>query len=706
MSQSLTAGARLPHLVSFGGSGALVGAVHGLVDVNLLRLLGLQVNWADAVIEAGFFALVGALGGLALGGVLTLARPAWAADSTIRNSLLLGGASLAYAAITALTVGGAVGAGLAVVGVVAAAVVIGQAKQAGQAAAAAVALSAVICALFLWGVERHEAAASAQGALTATLAGFALFAIAFFFLAKRLRLSSATVAGGWTALSLLWLGLAPIHSYPWRTIKREPTLAAVPEKGNLLLVVLDTVRADHMDLFGYERPTMPLLTARAQRDFDVVMKSAAASPWTLPSHATMFTGMHPWRHGAHRASVVNPKPPESPYPLRPDARVLADVMGDAGYRTAEVAANFAILSGFGLNAGFEHSDVTPGTLFLYERLSWPYRMKILGVEGIGYFVARWTPNALRRLSGGYTDRVPGARRAAEITARASEWLDDNGASPFFLFVNYLDAHLPYLPEPEDDERFAKRPADAIPMPDLINRVMEQLRGEGKITNEQHEFVKAQYDAEMVGLDRGLEELFLDLERRGLYDDTFIIVTSDHGEAFGEHEMVWGHETALYDEQISVPLLIKLPASHPNDGVVADPAMQHVDFLPTIAEVLDVEAPAGLDGAAWGVGRGYALSEVYCYACGRPPGKRNIDLFHRDLAAVVIKGRKAILSTRDDPKFFDLTADPGEQHPLAEPPTDLSEQAARIVGSREIYVSDSGETDPEMVEKLKSLGYIQ
>jgi len=706
MSQTLTAGARLRHLASFGGFGALLGAVHGLVDVDLLRLLGLQLSWADAVVEAGFFAVAGALGGLALGALLTAARPYWAADAGIRSNLLLGGAALCYAAIVALTVGGATGVGLALLGLVVSAVVIGQAKQAGRAAAA-VAISGVLGAVFLLGVEWNEAAPTARPSLAALVVGFSLFTLAFFFVAKRLRLGSVAVFGVWTVLSLLWLTLAPIDSYPWRTIEREPTLgAAPPDKGNLLLVVLDTVRADHMDLFGYERPTMPLLAERAKRDFDVVMKSAAASPWTLPSHATMFTGMHPWRHGAHRASVVDPNPPDSAYPLRPDARVLADVMGEAGYRTGEVAANFAILSGFGLNAGFEHADVTPGTLYLYQRLSWPYRMNAFGVEGLGYLLARLTPSGLRRLSGGYSDRVPGARRAAEITARATEWLDDNGGSQFFLFVNYLDAHAPYLPLPEDDERFGERPADEIPMEELKERFMDQLRGEAEVSLAQLAFVEAQYDAEMVGLDRGLEALFQDLEQRGLYDDTLIIVTSDHGEAFAEHERVWGHETALYDEQISVPLLIKMPASHPADGVVADPAMQHVDLLPTIAEVLGVEAPAGLDGSAWGVGRGYALSEVYCYVCRRNPNADDVELFRRDLAAVVIDGRKAILSTRDNPEFYDLAADPGEQHPLADPPAELVEKARRIVGSREIYVSDSADTDPEMVEKLKSLGYIQ
>ncbi len=701
---------RLHSLADFALFGGAIGFVHGLADVNLLRLAGLKLGWPDAVIAAAALGLGGAAAGLAVGLLFVLVRPAWAADPGVRRGVLLGGASLAYAAIVGLTVGGGAGLGLALAGLGASAVVIGQARKAnhgGAVAAAAVAISGIYCALFLIGVEWGEAAETARWPLAAVCAAFAVVAVAWFAGWSRLRSPAAVSLLAWTALSLLWVELAPLDRYPWRTIERAPALGAVPPAGgNLLLVVLDTVRADHMDLFGYERETMPLLTARVRRDFDVAMKSAAASPWTLPSHATMFTGLHPWKHGAHRASVLDPNPPANAYPLRPDARVLAEVMADSGYRTANIAANFAILSGYGLTKGFEHADITPGTLFLYQRLSWLFRMRTLVLPPPGYLIAAKSPAWLKRRSGGFNDRVPSARRAAEITGASVDWLDANGQRPFFLFVNYLDPHAPYLPVPEDDERFVRRPADELPMAELKDRFMDQVRGKGEVSAEQLEFVEGQYDAEMVGMDRALEELLADLERRGLYDDTLIIVTSDHGESFMEHG-VWGHETLLYESQIGVPLLIKLPLSYPREGVPADPSMQHVDLLPTIAAVLGVEAPPGMQGSPWGVGRGYALSEVYCYACRAEPASDTIELFRRDLSAVVIDGRKALLSTRDPAEYYDLTADPMEQSPLRDPPAELVEGAARVTGSREIYVSDSGgEADPEMVEKLKSLGYIQ
>src|SRR5690606_21754663 len=147
------------------------------------------------------------------------------------------------------------------------------------------------------------------------------------------------------------------------------------------------------------------------------------------------------------------------------------------------------------------------------------------------------------------------------------------------------------------ERFVRRPDDELPMAELKDRFMDQVRGKGEVSAEQLEFVKGQYDAEMVGMDRALEQLLADLERRGLYDDTLIIVTSDHGESFMEHG-VWGHETLLYESQIGVPLLIKLPRSYSREGVLADPSMQHVDLLPTIAAVLGVEAPPGMQGSPW------------------------------------------------------------------------------------------------------------
>src|SRR5690606_35090684 len=106
--------------------------------------------------------------------------------------------------------------------------------------------------------------------------------------------------------------------YFGRTILRRPALAEAPPPGNVFLIVLDTVRADHLDLLGYERETMPRLAARARRDFDVVMKSQSVAPWTLPAHASMFTGLYPWAHGARRARVTEKAPGGLAFPLRSD----------------------------------------------------------------------------------------------------------------------------------------------------------------------------------------------------------------------------------------------------------------------------------------------------------------------------------------------------------------------------------------------------
>lgn len=709
MGDTLSAGSRLSSAAGLTLFGGLVGAVHGLTETALLRAAGLQLTWADATIAAVAFALAAAFGAAVVAAVLAFAPLSWAQEDGARRSLVLGGAALAYSSALARTLDGFAALALAVVGIVVAVGVISRVRSggAGSALGAAVAISGVFCGLFFVGIEWSEGVAASRWPLAALAAVFAAATLAFLAVCVRARPHPGVAFAGWAALSLLWVQTAPTDRYPWRTSEKAPALGGQPPtSANLLLVVLDTVRADHMDLFGYERPTMPLLAARAGRDFDVVMKSAAVSPWTLPSHASMFTGLYAWKHGAHRPSVLDPDPPDSSYPLRPDARVMADVMADAGYRTANVAANFAILSGFGLTAGFEYADITPGDLFLYQRLSWLYRADLPGAPTLGYPVAYLSPSWLRRQSGGLSDRTPPARRAPDITAAASGWLDRNGSNPFFLFVNYLDAHAPYLPVPEDDERFVARPADPLPMSEIKQRFYAELTGGPKVGAEQLEFVEGQYDAELVGLDRGLESLFADLEQRGLYDDTLIIVTSDHGEAFQEHG-IWGHETSVYESQISVPLLIKLPSSYQGPDVLADPSMQHVDLLPTIAEVLGVDPPAGLQGSPWGVGRGWALSEVYCYSCAGGVGESDVELFQRDLTGVVVQGRKAILSTRDPAEYYDLAADPNEQRPLDPPPAELAKKAAEVAGAREIYVSDSaGEADPQMVEKLKSLGYIQ
>ena len=272
---------------------------------------------------------------------------------------------------------------------------------------------------------------------------------------------------------------------------------------NLLLVTLDTTRADHLGPYGYPRPTTPRLDALA-RDAVLYTRAVSTSSWTLPAHASLFTGRFPWSHGARydpEGPLVLADAIEAPRAIRarglsPGAETLAGRLAAAGYDTAAVVGGPWMLRSFGLAEGFAHYDD----------------------DGITEYRGRRAEDVAR-----------GAR------AWLADWHDSGDGRPFFLFLNFFDPHFPYDPPPPHDRAFL--PPDVEP--DSRRRAQW----------------KALYDGEIRYVDEQLGSVLDLLEERDLYDDTWIVVTADHGELFGEHGE-WGHGGHLYQELVAIPLLVK------------------------------------------------------------------------------------------------------------------------------------------------------
>jgi arylsulfatase A-like enzyme len=348
----------------------------------------------------------------------------------------------------------------------------------------------------------------------------------------------------------------------WREEGRPPPPEGAP---NVLVIVLDTVRADHVSLYGYPRPTTPNLQQLAGRGirFD---RARAPAPWTLASHASMFTGQWP-----HELAV------EWMSPLRGDVPTLAEHLGSLGYATAGFVGNtFYASYDTGLDRGFTHYED-----YVLDGMSAARTAKALddSFKSIGELGRMW------HISGrAYQDLTRGKRKDARAVNREFlEWLARRRAPrrPFFAFLNYVDAHSPYLLPPGVSNVLA-----GVPITDRDERLLglrwsdENRR---RFPGPARQLARDAYDNCLAYVDARLGELVDELERRGVLEQTLVIVTADHGEGLGEHAL-FDHGESLYRAEIRVPLVIVPPAGRdrsPRPAVVDAPVSLR-DLAATVA----------------------------------------------------------------------------------------------------------------------------
>jgi arylsulfatase A-like enzyme len=516
-------------------------------------------------------------------------------------------------------------------------------------------------------------------------------------------------AGLLAAFVAVWIGfwINFDSDLPLQGLFDGAPVAANTSRPNFILIVLDTVRADHLDLFGYERKTMPNLRRFALEEAQSVHRTFATGSWTLPSHASMFTGLYPSAHGGHYPFASDKHPDYLAYSIREDVPTLAEFLGGEGYQTAGIAANFGMLCQFGLPRGFQDYTASPGSAYFAPRILWFYRAH-LGDWSLAALLRSSLPASLQGRSRLFSVREPGYRRAWEINTLARQWLRRHGSGPFFLFLNYMDAHDPYLPIPEDNERFVRRPAGEEWFGFPTDRYFASMRRAAEFSPEEIEFLKGQYDAGLVSLDRELDRLLDYLKAAGFFENTLIFITTDHGEAFFEHGFP-EHGSSLYQPEIDSFLLIKAPPSL--GPIQPSPLMQSVDLFPTIAAVLNEPLPPHIEGVPWGNGRDYAVSEMFCKSCGAESSSayKWPDELRRELVAVVIGDQKLIRATNGPDEVYNLSIDPDERNPLHDPDPAFLRRAEGVIAERQqglVEGLSKRRDDKRLLEKLRSLGYVQ
>jgi arylsulfatase A-like enzyme len=371
-----------------------------------------------------------------------------------------------------------------------------------------------------------------------------------------------------------------------RVKERREAGRPLPPAGspNVLLIVMDTVRADHSSLYGYHRPTTSRLQQFAQQGI-LFRRARATAPWTLPSHASLFTGRWPHELGVEWMT-----------PLRGTFPTLAEYLGSRGYATAGFAANTLFCSyDTGIDRGFDHyEDYELGPLAAIRTAL----VVDLGFKAAAQLALRFGPGVdagpfrpvLDVLLGWVLARDRISARA--INLKFVDWLARRRepGRPFFAFLNYFDAHAPYIPPTIAGHRFGPGPR-TLDEAKVLDRWIELNKLE--LPADLRTMARDAYDNCLVYLDEQLGELFAELQRRGELDRTWVIVTSDHGEGFGEHDL-FDHGESLYRTELDVPLLIVPPTRGRSPRVVND--LVSLRNLPaTIVELVGVETAAPFPG---------------------------------------------------------------------------------------------------------------
>lgn len=444
------------------------------------------------------------------------------------------------------------------------------------------------------------------------------------------------------------------------------------KRPHVIVLVIDTLRADHLGFMGYARKTSPTLDEWAARSV-VFDRAHAPAPWTVPSIASMFTGVHPSVHHVfdYKGRYISPGQAAMGDVLPDEAETLAEAFRAAGYQTAAFISNPYLGGDTGFGQGF-------------------------GTYNVVVSKSHYVP-------------------AVTIFDHATRWMDNRDAvKPIFLYLHLMDVHQPYnapraFSDPFVNEVKAMPQRTAIPsLPDGPGHLGRVTRNTTLVNPELRvcaEYWIARYDAGIAHMDQQLKQLQALLERHEIWNDTILLVTADHGESLNDHGG-WDHGYSPYEHELHVPLLVHCPARWAARRVPATVSL--TDVKPTLLELAGVSSKEWMQGHSFaGLLRGEAGGERFSFSEGVKQAAT--------LRVAVAGDRKVIRDAKSGQAvWFDLAKDPHERQPRSLPCDDATataldrwlaaelksnEENAKRYPNRQTPVSKS------TVERLKSLGYL-
>lgn len=434
---------------------------------------------------------------------------------------------------------------------------------------------------------------------------------------------------------------------------------------NILLVTLDTLRADYVRCYGHPWIETPALDALAAHGiaFDAAISQA---PSTTPAHCSIMTSVYPFDHGA-----------ENGRPMRSGLVTLADVLRAHGYETvAFVSATTTRSINTGLHQGFDR--------YVDSLVSWS---ELFGRDEFQHLVFFYLVGFAQNM------QIPGE----VVSDRALRWLEQRSERPFFVWLHYFDPHEPYGSPPPFHDMYAGKITDGLPM------AAERQRYAEDITN----------------ADFQLGRFISALERAGLYDNTLVIVTADHGEGFGEkhaHITEVGHGNYLSDVTQRVPLIIK-PAGARRAARRVSQQVELIDLAPTVLSLLEIAPPAGFSGNSFAAlldGRWPPYSDRYARAFNvarvYQPGAEDAAVYLQQLAVRTDAWKYIARPRLGQAELYDLRRDPREQTDFTDQHSEIASQLhAQILPfwDPQHDVADDPRKDlaPALVRELQALGYL-
>ena len=398
---------------------------------------------------------------------------------------------------------------------------------------------------------------------------------------------------------------------------------------NVILISVDTLRADHLGSYGDKNGATPVMDVLASKGLRF-SNCRTSAPWTLPAHASLMTGLYPTQHRAVDDGVK----------ISADAATLAEKLQGAGYKTGAVVTHYYVAGQFGFKRGFDDFTVR--------------------------------------------ENVP----ADVVADHAVRWVKENNDGSFFLFLHFFDPHTPYEPPPS--LRAKRIPQTGFPVRGDTKDVLDVVHGRyGEKNEDMLEALHSLYLGEIENVDRALGR-FLGFLKSLELKNTIIVLTSDHGEEFMEHRLM-EHGFTLYDEQLRVPLIIYWPEKYPEAKVVDAPA-SIVDVYPTILDMAGLGPVEGLSGKTLTPVMADTVSQSETDIFSDRTLIAETSRQGPDRVCLMKKGKKYIysptfrLSDRIvERQLFDLSADPGEKNDLLKDSPELEQPWLQELLDTNLYI---------------------
>lgn len=475
-------------------------------------------------------------------------------------------------------------------------------------------------------------------------------------------------------------------------------------KPNVLIVLWDTTRADHLSLYGYDRPTSPNLDAFA-KDATVYDRATPTGMWTLVTHTSIFTGLTETESGAHASWLW----------LDNRHETLAERLGESGYETFAFSANIIVGPWTNLTQGFENlfTSYPPFKMTPVQQSSRYVKASRQAVKD------KLVPNdASVELSPAFTGNMKDNwgkstfKDAAPVAAQAfDDFLGErtDPTRPFFAYINMMEAHSPRIPSMESRKAVASQEEIDLGLKtdSSLFALNEYIVGKREYSDAEKTAISAIYDASIHDLDTATQKIFDSLKTRGILDDTVVIIVADHGEALGEHQR-YEHRWSLNEELLHVPLVIRYPDKFPK-GERVHARVSTADLYATINQLAGLDVPAGTHSHSL-IGR--KEGEQYVYAQLLDPFAQQLasmaeahpdvvlEPWQRSYCAIYQDDWKMVWASGEgDNTLYDLSKDPREEQSVFD-----SEAAKRDELKQALYDWEKSlrPYDPDARDKLETM----